>query len=328
MTSEYIEFFYNLEFNANDEDLFHNNTTAGAIPYTNENIGSKDKKKHNLMELTIELHRIDQTPESPKHEDISLEIKFQIDEIEPSLPSIFQDTLSKLFKNPSPTIPKINTDHSTSLKRKRSRSNKMNTKNTLLIFHDNPNSRMKNAKVKDAQKKKEREYPKKEYYRIKCIRKWKKYLRKLRKNQKFEFMENFKKHYGECRKELDVLALTEKGPKTEAKNRRVEMSQYKSYNNECVKILFQKNSSKESFKLFIIDYFEAKKRFSAEAGNEGENNVDMFFFDAEKWCCELCQTFKFDCCKSVLHNKDCELKWLKLMEYTYSGLILNNEPQL
>ena len=316
MAYEYIEDFYNCEFNANGEDLVCNNTTATTIPYINENIGSRDKREHNLMELTTELHRIDQTPDSPKEEHVSSEIKGHIDEIEPSLSPMNQDTLSKSYNCPPPTIQKINIEHSTSLIRTRSRSNKRCEKNPLLLFHDNPNSSMKKAKVKDAQKKKPRKDPKKENYRIKCIRKWKKYLRKLGKNQKFKFMKNFKKHYQENRIELDKIASTKKDPKTKGKNSE-RKSKHKSYNNTYVERLFKKEGAKESFKLFIIDYYEAKKRFYGDAGNQGE-----------RWCNTLCQKFEFDCCKPVLHNKDCELKWLRLIEYTYGGLILNNEAQL
>ena len=126
-------------------------------------------------------------------------------------------------------------------------------------------------------------------------------------------MNNFKEHFEKYRNDLMKIAPTEKGPKTEAKHKEREDNKFNSYNNECVKILFKEDSSKESFRLFIIDYYEAKKNFRT-------NDPDS---DRDRWCDELCKTFKFDCCEGSYHSEKCELKWIELMEYTFGGLILS-----
>lgn len=172
--------------------------------------------------------------------------------------------------------------------------------NPLLLFTDNPNSNMK--KGKGGEKKLIRQSPKKEYYRTKLIRSWKKAIRLLKKpNPSLSLAESsFHNHLKENYSILSEISETTRGPLTEAQTKRKDKktdTDAKTFNNSHVLNLFANQIYRESFVLYVNSLFE---------GKDPKN---------------LCEKFLFNCCTNNSHNKECESLWKRLKIYSYSDLI-------
>jgi hypothetical protein len=170
--------------------------------------------------------------------------------------------------------------------------------NPLLLFTDNPNSNMK--KGKNGEKKKTRDCPKKEYFRTKLIRSWKKTIRKLAnpKTTSSKAESLFQKHLKTNFSTLSQISCTASGPMTEAQSKREgNEKEAKTYNNSYVFELFSDLIYRESFKLYIFSLFEGKT------------------------CKELCNRFYFNCCFNNSHSESCEEKWKVLKNFSFTDLI-------
>jgi hypothetical protein len=189
-------------------------------------------------------------------------------------------------------------------------NSKMSTRrlyNPLLEFIDNPDSKMKKAKNGKA-KKKTRSSPKKEYYRTKLIRAWKKLLRKAEKFQFVDatrnpYLKYFLNHYQDNRILLEKIADTATGPKTEAQYRGENNKKQgieNTFNNKFVAQLFSVSVYLESFNLFVFSEFE----------NRNED--------------ELMKRFDFKCCFLGNHDGLCMIKWNKLLDFSLHELLFCN----
>ena len=175
--------------------------------------------------------------------------------------------------------------------------------NPLLAFIDNPNSNMKKGKGGD--KKLIRQCPKKEYYRTKLIRSWKKAIRLLGKSNSSPSRAEtlFQNHVNENFSILSEISATTKGPLTEAQTKRKDKkteSEAKTFNNSHVLELFSNGIYRESFVKYIHSLFEGKSQKN------------------------LCEKFFFNCCTDFSHEKhnaECENLWKRLMIYSCTELI-------
>lgn len=204
-------------------------------------------------------------------------------------------------------------------KRRRERSQRK-PKNPLLNFSDSP-SNSKIPRKGAAGKSNARVYPKKEYYRVKIMRNWKKNLRKIAKGEEVPFAK-FKANYnGGGSRSLDRAASTVEGPGTEGKNRSdKKKSDNKTNNNAYVRELFSNSVIIVSFKIFVIEYFEAFMKCI-----DGCDRIQHSKECITNACLKLCNKFKFSCCKNADHSSNCLDLWLRLKQYTYTGLVLQTE---
>ena len=101
-----------------------------------------------------------------------------------------------------------------------------------------------------------RKYPKKDDFRTFFIRHWKKYLRLIQVNRSIENFAEFSYHYINNKAILDKEGPTESGPNTEAIKIRSNQSEYNSVNDNYVKVLFTDLVKLDSFRFFVIDFFD------------------------------------------------------------------------
>jgi hypothetical protein len=158
--------------------------------------------------------------------------------------------------------------------------------------------------------------PKKEYIRCKLIRGHKRAIRQIISNQlpkatihKFD-PEDSKAHslwmmmrqiYIINQSEFDSICKTESGPATDGRSKRdgesVKASE-KSFNSSFCKSYFYSKNVRDSFAVYL----------------------DLIFsnFDPKV----LSEKFEFFCCRCELHSVDCMEKWLDLMEYLRSDMLI------
>ena len=179
--------------------------------------------------------------------------------------------------------------------------------NPLLEFYDDPTSSMKKGKKNTGEKRVVRPHPKKEYYRVKLLRSWKKALRsKLKKRMRPEANEyeiSFRKHGKMNYDVLCDIGETVSGPLTEAQTKRIhkeEKEGEKTFNNKYVQELFKCDVKRASFILYVNGLFYEKK------------------------CEELNKLFFFMCCNDDEHTNLCQEKWERLRKFTCTKLINNN----
>lgn len=225
----------------------------------------------------------------------------KLDEINPGMDDV--DDLTKCTsgsQSPQCTLNPQSESNLSSLKKTR-------PKNPLLNFIDNPNSSMKKSK-KSETKLNSRKCPKKEYYRIKLIRSWKKNLRKMiileeREEIIFPVYNHFYSHYFHNKVKLIPIADTHTGPLTEAQKKKIVKNysiEAKSFNNKFVKEMFMNQIYLQSFRLYVISEF------------------------MDKDCEELIKRFDFMCCKKNKHGKECKDLWMQLKEYSLNDLLFCN----
>lgn len=203
-----------------------------------------------------------------------------------------------------------------SKKRKRERSLRVK-RNKSSNVQDLPSSTIKpqnNQHEECIENKTGRKYPKKEYYRTKMIRAWKNSLKK--KGANFKLLLD---HYSKSDKDvLDKAASTINGPATEGKYRADKKeSKHKTFNNSHVIELFKSNATRESFEIFVGEYFEALMNCQLKCENNQHSPLCM----SETYK-RLEENFSFTCCMVSAHSPDCLKKWKDLEIYTYTGLIL------
>ena len=230
---------------------------------------------------------------------------FKLDEINPGSDNVndLENCKSEIPRSRaglSPQSLSTNPSNLPSIKKKR-------IENPLLNFIDNPNSSMKKSKKSEI-KINSRKCPKKEYYRIKLIRTWKKNLRKIIKSEEnnqiiFPIYDPFYLHYFENKARLVSIANTKNGPQAKAKNKKISKSdsqEAKSFNNKFVAGMFMDQACLESFRLYVISEFKGKD------------------------CEELSNRFDFMCCKNNKHGKVCQDLWNKLMKFSLNSLLFCN----
>lgn len=187
---------------------------------------------------------------------------------------------------------------------KRSISRREN--NPLLEFYDDPSSSMKKGKKITQEKRVVRAHPKKEYYRVKLLRAWKKALRnslnKRMKSEANEFELKFIKHGKKNYNILFDIGKTENGPLTEAQSRRInhKNEMERTFNNKYVQELFKCDVNRTSFELYVNSQFYGKS------------------------CEELNKEFFFMCCNDDVHNSLCQEKWERLRVFTFTKLLTSN----
>ncbi|OMJ95650.1 hypothetical protein SteCoe_896 [Stentor coeruleus] len=245
--------------------------------------------------------------------DIYTQYETRIDEMDPQYP------LPEEVSNINTFI--INNSTRDTRKKKRViKTHKKRKLNMLLYFIDNCTSVMKQPKKKANEKKgcaKPREYPKKEYFRTKLIRNFKKFLRKRKVSRKYiseekAQEENIKNAIDEllryCNDNESVLseiAPTESGPGTEGKAKSKTKETHKTYNREHVEKLFSKPEVLEAYKKYIHVLF------------------------LEKSPNELSKMFDFYCCENNLseHTYECYSNWKQLRPFCYFELIEKSPPE-
>ena len=253
---------------------------------------------HNIID-TVPINQ----SQSPENHLLHFFVENQIDTIEPHdiFPEVYlsASTLTlDSYTSPSGSISPVPSSSDESPKKRMRKSN-----NILQKFYDIPNSNMK--KGKKGPKKASRSYPKKEYFRTKLIRSWKRFIRntlsnKLEKNfislaysRAFEYVIDHKER-------LFIYALTENGPLTEGQGKRSKdqkVKQAKTFNNSYVKALFNDATAKESFVLYVESEFR------------------------EKDCEDLIARFVFSCCTLAIHDKHCEEIWEELRKFSLGEMI-------
>ena len=234
---------------------------------------------------------------------LSPNVENQIDQIEPS--DSFSDTFlitydqalnSSLASSQESSV----LDSSlTNIPVKRNRS----STNPLSKFIDIPNSNMK--KGKKGPKRVSRTYPKKEYYRTKFIRSWKRFIRNILKNKLERSLRNLALNEAmdyvyNNKEKLVSHALTQNGPLTEGQSKRpkdLPVKQAKTFNNSYVRALFNDLTAQESFVLFVKSEFYNKD------------------------CEDLVERFVFSCCGLKTHKKICEGYWDDLKKFSMSEMI-------
>ena len=188
--------------------------------------------------------------------------------------------------------------------------------NPLLHMKDTESKMKKPKKYNNSMR---RKYPKKEYYREKLIRNYKKSNRnkKLTTTNCFtiedelnddrisdenpESREAVRAYTDYAETYYDALkaySLTETGPLTEGKSKREKNNSIaKSFNNTYCKEFIQNPIVKQGFELYIKAIYTGKS------------------------CEELCKYFQFRCCDNIVHDEICKQKWLNVEIYSYTNLI-------
>lgn len=271
---------------------------TAACPNSFDDLFSDGFEFHNIIET------IPTTPsQSLEIHPLNIFVENQIDSIEPHdiFSEVFQLTSTQpldshtLSSDSSLSVP-ISQDECP--KKRMRKSN-----NPLQNFYDIPNSNMK--KGKKGPKKASRSYPKKEYFRTKLIRSWKRFIRNTL-NDKFKTncfslaLKTALDYVFTNKEKLLIYALTQNGPLTEGQGKRSKdqkAKQAKTFNNSYVKTLFNDATVKESFILYVESEFR------------------------DKDCEDLIARFVFSCCTLAIHDKHCEDLWDDLREYSLGEMI-------
>ena len=154
-------------------------------------------------------------------------------------------------------------------------------------------------------------YPKKEYCREFFLRLWKKNLRLKQVNRPIENFVEFSFHYNNNRTILDKEGPTESGPNTEAINIRSNQSKHNSFNDNYVKVLFTDLVKLDSFRFFVIDFFEDFRKCDSsclKVNREKESISAHSTSCNQQWCTDLSTTLGFGCCETIRHKSDCPSK--------------------
>ena len=167
-------------------------------------------------------------------------------------------------------------------------------KNPLLQFIDNPNSKMKVGKRKSQ---KPRKKPKKDYYRMKLIRR---------------FMKSLNIFFNRPDDPINMIAD--------------DYNDFLSKNGKTLKYAIEvdlglklNRDSKNSSSRFTMNDTFCKKFFSDDMVFEGfKIFVERIFSDNEE---NLCKMFQFNCCEDRYHQKQCMDMWTILKIWTKSSLI-------
>lgn len=280
------------------------------VPNTEENDCELDHIDYVKSDSVTKLDFINQEKEQGKLKLQSIDEQDPIDIYNKNQPEDPQYVGNSTMLNISNTV-----------SRKRSRSKKRKSmKNILLEFYEISSS-MKKPKKKNGEQKPFRTYPKKEYYRTKVIRNWKKILRKIKNEQPVDFLDTVEHYFNSDRKILDEAASTENGPKTEGKSKaNKEKSTLKTFNNSYVVKLFSDVTLRTSFKIFVCEYFEALMNCQIMCENAQHSPLCIY-----ETCKRLVKKFSFSCCLDNFHSSSCLEKWSVLKYYTFTGLILQTD---
>ena len=191
--------------------------------------------------------------------------------------------------------------------------------NPLLKFIDNQDSSKKKPKKGGNNV---RTYPKKEYYRIKLIRNYKKSIRKIAQNKfpkeiktplsdpmdmiddsVIHCGDHYRNFVGNNIEHLIKLALVKSGPKTDLLHKIKKSSQdvaptvESTYNNKYCKAIFDDAVFMKGFEFYVHAIFIDK---SAQ---------------------ELCDHFAFLCCNDLIHSESCMEKWGQLKTYSSKNML-------
>lgn len=286
-------------------DLFKSDSsTMIEVQYTSAPSGSFDDLFSDGLDLESIIETISNAPfDCSEILILNSNVENQIDQIEPS------DSFSDTFSNTSDHAPNTYLPSSVELSIQDNSLNKFPVKrnrlstNPLSKFYDIPNSNMK--KGKKGPKRVSRTYPKKEYYRTKFIRSWKRFIRNILNNKLKGSFDNLALYEAidyvyNNKEKLVIHALTENGPLTEGVTKRPKdfaVKQAKTFNNSYVRALFNDLTVQESFVLYVKSEF---------------NNKD---------CEDLVERFVFSCCGLNIHNKSCEELWDNLKKFSMSEMI-------